>query len=422
LISGRVQARAAAGRSQPDAKGSHQTLMTEQFITRPRTVLILTPSSRLLGARRSLLALAESLDPIRWRPVVCSQSGGELADACAARKIPFEILKLGWWRKGRYMIWRPFVIARLAELAKQVNADLIHCNEIYPNPYAVRAIRNVPAPAGSPLEGKPIPVVTHVRLQMKEGMIRKYDLRRANRIVVVSESMREGFEEWADHKERVSVIYNGVNLTEFSRMRSAEEARRTLGLPPKGIVFALIGQLGPRKAGDIVLEAFLRIAEEFPDARLIYVGNTHRGQEEFAEKLKARAAASPHAGRVHFFPFTDKVQQFYEAADINLLVSRSEGFGRTIIEAAALGVPSIGAREGGIQEIIVHESSGLLVEPENSAVLAVAMRTLAADDTLRHNMADAAFRRIAQNFSSQVHTERMMDLYDQVLEEAAHAG
>src|SRR6185295_7873185 len=119
--------------------------------SRPRTVLILTPSSRLLGARRSLLALAESLAPERWRAVVCGQNLGQLGAELAARNIPMEVVRLGWWRKGKYLLWRPFAIARLAALARQVRADLIHCNELYPSPYAVRAARSVPAPAGSPL-------------------------------------------------------------------------------------------------------------------------------------------------------------------------------------------------------------------------------------------------------------------------------
>src|SRR5688572_10952428 len=159
---------------------------------------MLTPSSRLLGARRSLLALAESLDPERWRPVVCGQTHGQLGEALDARGIPMHVLKLGWWRKAKYFLWRPFAIARLTALARSVGADLIHCNEIYPNPYAIRAAAAVRCPEGSPCEGQTIPVVTHVRLSLKPGMIRKYDLQRADRIVVPSASLIQDFAELED--------------------------------------------------------------------------------------------------------------------------------------------------------------------------------------------------------------------------------
>ena len=386
---------------------------------RPRTVLIVTPSSRLLGARRSLLTLAESLDPKRWRPVVCGQSFGQLGEALARRDIPMEVVKLGWWRKTKYFLWRPFAVARLAAVARKHNIDLIHCNEIYPNPYAVRAARNLCA-EGPPREGCSVPVLTHIRLSMKNGMIRKYDLASADGIVVPSVALAHEFDAWEDHDRRVTVIYNGVNLEEFQRTRSVEAARLQIGLPADGILLGAIGQLGPRKGGDIILDAFARLAARRPEARLVFVGDPHRGQEAFGEKLQQAAKHPSLAGRVFFYPFTEQILPFYEALDINLLISRAEGFGRTIIEAAAAGVPSIGARVGGIPEIILDDNTGLLVPPENSAALLTAMDRLVGDVALRRKMADAAFRRAAQVFSNAAHAKQMMDLYDSLVSRKGH--
>lgn len=377
---------------------------------------MLTPSSRLLGARRSLLALAESLDPARWRPVVCGQNFGQLGEALAERGIPMEVVKLGWWRKGKYFLWRPFAISRLAALARTVKADLIHCNEIYPNPYAIRAAQNVMGPEGSPRAGRPIPVVTHVRLDMKEGMIHKYDLHRADRIVTPSVALSHEFDAMPNKDAHVTVIYNGVNLDEYRRMRSAEAARLQLGLPPDGVLLAAIGQVGPRKGGDIIIEAFARLAPRHPKLRLMFVGDTHRGQEDFAESLKRRAESPELAGRVHFIPFTDKILPYYEATDINLLISREEGFGRTIIEAGAVGIPSVGAAVGGIAEIIVDGVSGRLIPPDDPQALVDALEPIIANEALRAEMGEGAFRRSAQEFSITAHTRQMMDLFDAVLE------
>lgn len=388
---------------------------------RPKRVLILTPSSRLLGARRSLLALAEGLDPQRWQPVVCGQSYGQLGEALAERGIPMEVVRLGWWRKGKYYLWRPFAISRLAQLARQVGADLIHCNELYPNPYAVRAALNVPAAEDSPCAGQPIPVITHIRLDMKEGMIHKYDLDRTDCIAVPSEALARQFEELPDRNERVRVIYNGVNLDEYRRSRTAAAARRQIGLPEDGIVMAAVGQVGPRKGGDMVLDAFERIAGRIPELKLFFVGDPHRGQEGFAEALKIRVGQSAFSDRVFFFPFNDKILPYYEAADINLLISREEGFGRTLIEAGAVGVPSIGTRVGGIAEIIVDGVTGRLVPPEDPQALAEAMEQMVADESLRRAMADAAFRRSAQSFSIKSHVDQVMNMYDEVLDAKARS-
>lgn len=386
---------------------------------RPRTVLYLSPSSRLLGARRSLLTLAEALEADRWRAVVCAQTHGQLGRALEHRGIPFHVLKLGWWRKGKYILWRPFAISRLAQLARHVQADLIHCNEIYPNPYAVRAVTSVQTPDESPRGHHPIPVVTHVRLGMKPGMIRKYDLERADRIVVPSLAMSHEFDEWSQKRKRVCVIHNGVNMEQFRRIRSREAARSQLGIPCDGPLVACIGQLGPRKAGDVVLEAFARLLPRHPEMRLMFVGDPHRGQEWFAEQIRGRAAASPLDERVHFFTFDEDVLPYYEAADLNVLVSRDEAFGRTIIEAGAVGIASIGSRVGGIAEIIIDGTTGRLVAPENPEELAEAMDQLLSDPALRRRMGEAAFRHIAQHFSVAAHAERIMELYDQLVESPA---
>lgn len=379
--------------------------------TTTKTVLYLTPSTRLLGARRSLLSLAVNLDREGWNPVVCGQDRGDLDTALKEVNIPYDVVKTGWWRKGKYFLWRPFAISRLAELIRRFNVDLVHCNEIYPNPYAVRAA----VQAGNKL-GRPIPVVTHMRLSVTPRMIRNYNLEKADLILVPSDAASQDFNVWPDKYESVKVVPNGVDLTEFRRTRSRSEARRQIGVPPEGPLLAAIGQVSPRKGGDVVVKALKRIVTEFPDVKLMFVGNPHRGQEAFADQLRAFVASSADLkDRVFFFPYTMQILPYYEACDVNLLISREESFGRTIIEAGALGVPSVGARVGGIPELIADGQTGMLIEAENDVQLADALRRLLADENLRNTLGESAFRHAAQNFSITSHAVRIMDLYDQVL-------
>lgn len=374
---------------------------------RPRNVLYLTPSVRLLGARRSLLALVSNLDPERWKPIVCGQSTGDLSDSLSELNIPFKVLKTGWWRKGKYFLWRPFAISQLAALIRRHNIDVVHCNEIYPNPYAVRAAAR--AQSGT---GRRIPVVTHMRLTVTPRMVRNYDLAKADLILVVSSGAGADFDIWPDKEKRVKIIHNGVDLTEFRRGRAPGEARRMIGVPGDGPLLAAIGQLSPRKGGDIILEAFRLVLEKIPNARLMFVGNPHRGQEEFAEGLRREVEKCGLGERVTFFPFSKQILPYYEALDLNLLISREEGFGRTIIEAGAVGTPSVGARVGGIPELIADRKTGYLVDPENHAALADAILEYLSDPAAAAQMQERVFRHMAQHFSITSHTEKVMEVYD----------
>jgi glycosyltransferase involved in cell wall biosynthesis len=256
-----------------------------------------------------------------------------------------------------------------------------------------------------------------MRLSVTPRMSQNYDLRRADLMVIPSGGVTADFESWPDRARRVRVVYNGVDLEEFRRSRSRGEARRTIGVPNGGPLLAVLGQLGPRKGGDVILKAFAAVAPDFPGAKLMFVGNSHRGQEAFGEQLKATAAARPELmDRVFFFPYTRHILPYYEAADLNLLISRDEGFGRTIIEAGAMGTPSIGTRVGGIPEVIDPGKTGLIVEPDDPDALAAALRTMLSDPEKMKSLGEAAFRHVAHDFSIKRHAEEMMDLYDGVVE------
>jgi glycosyltransferase involved in cell wall biosynthesis len=155
----------------------------------------------------------------------------------------------------------------------------------------------------------------------------------------------------------------------------------------------------------------------------MFVGNAHRGQESFEKELRRRIEETPILrDRVHVFPYTRQILPYYEALDVNLLISREEAFGRTIIESAALGAPSIGSRVGGIPEIIADGSTGILVESEAVDPLADAIFRLGFDPELRTRMGEAAFRHTAQNFSIASHAQKMMTLYDEAVAKALSPG
>ncbi|HUT25092.1 MAG TPA: glycosyltransferase family 4 protein, partial [Sumerlaeia bacterium] len=372
--------------------------------------LYVTPSSRLLGARRSLLELATNLDPARYRPVVVAQREGALVDALREAGVSTHVLFLGWWRKGRYMLARPLRIVQLARLARAERADLIHCNEFYPCPYAVRAAKR--ARRGAVKGG--IPVVSHMRLSITPRQIRNYDLRRAARILCVSQAAARHFEVWPDWRERVEVVYNGVDLEAFRPRVSRSEARRCLELGEEDFVVGQFGLLTPRKRQHLLLRAAARL-RDLP-LRVLIVGSGGRSDGDYEKGLRNAAAGEELREVVRFLPFTRDIAPLYQACDVNVLISDDEGFGRTIIEAGALGVPSIGSRVGGIPELIEEDETGYLIpEDDDGALLADRLRELAQNPERRRAMGESARARVESHFSIARHAEQVMDVYDRVI-------
>lgn len=142
-----------------------------------------------------------------------------------------------------------------------------------------------------------------------------------------------------------------------------------------------IGRLDPTKGVEPLLDAFA--AAHLPDAELWLAGD---GQADYVEPLRARHAD----GRVRFLGRVAP-RNFYPQVDIVVVPSLwHDTFPGVVFEALAFGKPVIGARRGGIPEMIRGGENGLLFEPDRPGELVAALRCLAGDATLRARMGQAA--------------------------------
>jgi phosphatidylinositol alpha-1,6-mannosyltransferase len=141
-----------------------------------------------------------------------------------------------------------------------------------------------------------------------------------------------------------------------------------------------------------VIKALQSLKDEYPQIAYLIVGDgperTNLEKEVQLRKLN---------DQVHFlglFPYED-VLEIYQQADLFILTSRMivdekitgiEGFGIVFLEANACGLPVIGSRVGGIPDAVKDGETGLLVDPENPAEIAAAIKTLMLDENLRKKL------------------------------------
>src|SRR5262249_43097622 len=112
--------------------------------------------------------------------------------------------------------------------------------------------------------------------------------------------------------------------------------------------------------------------------------------------LRRRASEAGLAGRVTFTGRVDAVEDYLRASDLFAFPSEFEALGISLIEAAACGLPALGARTGGIVDVIEEGGSGLLFEPRDAAALAAALSHLLGDAGLRERLGARA-REIARS-------------------------
>ena len=203
----------------------------------------------------------------------------------------------------------------------------------------------------------------------------------------------------------------GVDTSRFKPDAAAgENIRRNLGLPPGSVVFLYLGRVNRDKGLLDLAHAFAESGARHPEAHLLLVGP----DEDDLSALLSHATGNC-AARLHRVALTDRPQDYFAAADVFCLPSHREGFGTTIIEAAAAGVPAIGSRIYGITDAIVEGETGLLFEPGQVRQLASSMDALAGDAGLRRRMGENARQRALRDFSSSVVTAALLEYYQELL-------
>jgi len=208
----------------------------------------------------------------------------------------------------------------------------------------------------------------------------------------------------------------GVNPQRFRYdARCRRVVREELGIAQDAKVILFVGRLNRDKGMLDLAVAFNTIAGRHRDAVLLLVG-----AEEDVPFSRIQEICCAAANRLHYVRFTAEPEQYMTAADVFCLPSYREGFGMTIIEAAACGVPAVATHIYGIIDAVAQDKTGLLVPAGDSVALTQALSRMLTDDALRQQMGQAALDRALALFSSKKIAGEMLAMYEQLY--AEHKG
>jgi UDP-glucose:(heptosyl)LPS alpha-1,3-glucosyltransferase len=233
------------------------------------------------------------------------------------------------------------------------------------------------------------------------------------RVLAVSQlAAREVAEDYGVPRERLAVIYNGVDLARFDPAQRPVQgplARAALGIPAGQRVCIAIGTGFRRKGFDLLLDLW----RSAPPAAtvLVLVG----GDERLAAWRRA-AAAGPLAGRVVVTGPRDDVPLLLAAADVACVPSRQEAFGNVVLEACAAGVPVVTSRRAGAAELLDGALAALVVDdPTDHAALGAALARALGPDGV-------ALGRAARTRAEALPWERHLDQVEALFGEVARGG
>lgn len=201
----------------------------------------------------------------------------------------------------------------------------------------------------------------------------------------------------------------GVDLERFDPSRFADVRK-----DENTFTFIFVGRITGDKGINDLVEAFVKLNEKHPDTRLVLVGGYESDLDPLKpetlqkiESCKAIDACGPKYG--------DDLLMEYMKADCFIMPSYREGFPNTVMEAGAMGLPSIVTDINGSREIIVDGENGLIVPPQTVQPLYDAMERMMNDKELREKMQQNARPMIASRFEKNFVQGCLMEFYDEVL-------
>lgn len=341
------------------------------------------------GSEAALLTLLRGLDREKIVPFLfCNQAVlGDVAQKDGIGTIVYPVPQImidSGTVRLQFVQWVKTVY-KVLSLVRKRNIRLLYCNGGRPSQVAYYVAKIAK-----------IPIVCHVHSPYNRRYILLYRFHRASKVIFASRAIQTYIRGKQSLVAPSEVIYYGVDEESF---RPAPERvarwREELLIPPDYVVFGQVSSLINRKGIDTVLRAIQMVSREYPKVRVVLVGDGPQRGEYVAlvEELALK-------GIVHFVGYQPNPLPYYQHVfDVNVLASREEAFGISLVEGAACGLPNLGANADGIPEIILDHRTGLLFEPGNYRDLAEKMLELARNPSLRKDLGAAARRSVEERFS-----------------------
>lgn len=209
---------------------------------------------------------------------------------------------------------------------------------------------------------------------------------------------------WKD--DEITVIHNGITPLDPPTSEQVRETRHRLGFLDDAFLILFVGSLRRVKQVDVLMRALHIVTGTYPNAHLIAVGSGVKDQE-----LQTLAAALGIREQITFAGFSARPDDFFNACDVFVLPSREETFGWVLLEAMTRAKPVVASDSGAIPEVLGRDEAGLLAPVGDSAMLAMAIQSLAGSPELRQRLGSMGAARVRSHFTEEQMHKRLNEFF-----------
>ncbi len=348
------------------------------------------------GGQQQVAYLLEAMLLENYDTALVCQPHSQIQRYCAERKLPhFSIRMLGEI---------DFIAGiRVALLARKRGYNILHLHSGHALAIGLWAKLFYPA--------LKLIAVRRVDFHINKNWLSlfKYKTGLLNKIIGISEAIKQVLIEDGIPPEKVITIHSGVDIHQFDDFVSNKNLRAQYDIPSDHIIVGTIAAMVGHKDYPNLLKAAKIVIEKQDNISFCALGDGPNKSDilDLAQGLQL-------GKRFVFVGFQENIGQFLKLFDIFVLASHLEGLGTSLLDAKAVGLPVIACETGGISEAVIHGRDGLLVPPKNEQALAEVILMLANDQQLRRKLGTTALTTVKQ-FDIQNTVHKNMQLYQEIL-------
>jgi glycosyltransferase involved in cell wall biosynthesis len=308
--------------------------------------------------------------------------------------------------------FHPFQILKLKNILRNSSYYLIHTQASKDLWVIVPALK---------LSSSNIPLIMTKQVGSfiaKKDRLHKWIYDRVDLVFAISRVIKKNLLDTCPLTEdKIELMHNGVDINKFNPQKvDLKKVRNEFNIHDDDLVIGMIARFSWGKGHEEFLFAAKELLQDCSNLKFLIVGEPSRGEDEYAKKIKNLAAEYGIQNDIIFTGFRKDTPEILAAMDIFVFPSHSEAFGIALVEAMAMGKPSVCSDSDGILDIAVNDVTSYLFQKQNSKDLTKKLKLLINSPEQRKNFSEAARNRAIEMFDMEILTSNVISCYEQLIQ------
>lgn len=378
-------------------------------------ILYVHHSGGFSGAAKSVELLISKLDRSKYHPTVLMLEDGPARKIF--EKIGVEVIidsRLGAFHGTtvsgmsmrlfvKNLLYIPSTTFYGRKIYQRLNPDIVHLTStcLFWHAKIIKSINHK------------IPVITHVREPLLDSIFGKI-LRFMNYKYVDAYIAIENYDlSKMNTKGKIAkVVHNFVDFDKYNSEVKSNILRKELNLDADSIVFLYLARIS-KSNGTLEFVKTINENELDDKYKFIVAGATSSDKHEYEKRVKKEIEKN---SNIYIMGFRDDVPELIASSNVMVVPFSEPHFSRTVIEAAAMGVPSIVSDVKGLDELVVHNETGLIYELSNPFSLIEVIKLMGENEGFRDELGSKAEQRAKKLFESNTNARETFKVYEKLLD------